>query len=491
MRRKTINDILPGIPVKQTTGLLTKQVTKLIFDSRLAEDGAVFFAIKGTITDGHNYINACIEKGCEIIFCNKIPLEISDDTITFIEVEHTAYAMAIAAANFYDHPSKELKLIGVTGTNGKTTIASLLYQLFENSGYPTGLLSTVHNKISKETFETTHTTLDPISINALLRKMVDKGCGHAFMEVSSHAMSQMRVFGLHFAGGIFTNLTHDHLDYHGTFAEYRDAKKLFFDILPPSAFALVNRDDKNGAFMLQNTKADCKTFGITSDADYKAKVIENHFEGLLLNIDGKELFTHLVGRFNASNLIAVYGAARLMGMSADDALVGLSLLHSAEGRFEFVKNKDQIVGIVDFAHSPNALENILNTINEIRTHNETLITVCGAGGDRDKSKRPEMAKIAAKYSDKLILTSDNPRSEEPEDIIRDMRNGIPGEYFKNTLSITDRREAIHAAVSMANPGDIILVAGKGHEKYQEIKGKKYPFDDKKELFERLLNEITG
>lgn len=487
MTNKKLTDILPRVPVKSISGLREVDIKQLSFDSRNTTEGTAFFAIRGTQNDGHHYIEQCISKGCKVIFCEEIPEEIPEDVV-FIKVENTAFALAMAAANFFEHPSKQLKLVGVTGTNGKTTVATLLHQLFENNGYPTGLISTICNKIGEQTIPSTHTTPDPIRLNALLRRMVDFGCSHAFMEVSSHAMSQMRTFGLYFAGGIFTNLTHDHLDYHGSFAAYRDAKKLFFDLLPKDAFALVNHDDRNSNFMLQNTAALKKTYSISGSADFQVKVIENHFEGLLLSVESKEIFTHLIGSFNASNLAAILGASILLGFSKEEAMIGLSKLQSAEGRFEYIKNDQHIIGIVDYAHTPDAIENVLKTINDIRTRNEKLITVAGAGGDRDKTKRPEMARIASRLSDLLIITSDNPRNEDPVEIINDMRKGVSAEHYKKTLAIADRREAIHTAVAMATPGDIILVAGKGHEKYQEIKGVKYPFDDKKELFERLLNQ---
>jgi UDP-N-acetylmuramoyl-L-alanyl-D-glutamate--2,6-diaminopimelate ligase len=483
---KKLYDILTNCPVRSISGSTEKEVHSITFDSRKALAGTAFFAVRGQLVDGHNFILEAINKGCEIVFCEHLP-EVLPPNCTFIQVENSAYSLAMAAANFFDHPSKKLILVGVTGTNGKTTIATLLHQLFELSGYASGLISTICNKIGQKEIPSTHTTPDPIALNSLLQQMVLAGCTYAFMEVSSHAMAQMRTFGLNFSGGIFTNLTHDHLDYHGSFAAYRDAKKLFFDILPKNAFALINADDKNGRFMIQNTKASVLSFGLLNDADFKARVVENQFEGLLMNIQGKEIFTKLIGRFNASNLLAIYSTAMLLNLDQFEVLRQMSLLESAEGRFEFVRSSNQIVGIVDYAHTPDALENVLKTINEIRTRNEKLITVAGAGGDRDRSKRPEMARVAVELSDILILTSDNPRSEVPEEIIAEMRKGVPPQHYKKTLAITDRREAIHAAVSMANAGDIILVAGKGHEKYQEIKGVRYQFDDKKELFERLLD----
>lgn len=483
---KLLKDIIVNCKVIQLVGSDSAIIRSLVFDSRKANADSLFFAIRGSSSDGHLYINDVINLGTQAVVCEQLP-SVQSPSVTYIVVENSAYALAMAASCFYDHPSRKLSLIGVTGTNGKTTIATLLHHLFEISGYPSGLISTICNKIGRQVFATTHTTPDPVSINALLHEMTVAGCGYAFMEVSSHAMAQMRTFGLSFTGGIFTNLTHDHLDYHGSFAAYRDAKKLFFDILPPEAFALVNADDKNAKVMTQNTRARKRSYAIESDADYRAKVLENQFEGLLLNILGREVNTQLIGRFNASNLLAIYGAARELGMEEDDVLRGISCLQSAEGRFEFVRSANHITGIVDYAHTPDALQNILKTINEIRTHNEKLITVAGAGGNRDRSKRPQMAKIAVELSDFLILTSDNPRNEDPLVILDEMRKGVPPLHFKRTLQISDRREAIHAAVAMAQAGDIILVAGKGHEKYQEINGVKYHFDDKEELFNRLLN----
>lgn len=481
-----LNDILANCPVRSIIGSMEVEVRALTFDSRKAQTGTAFFAIKGVQTDGHDFIHEAVKNGSDIIFCERLPL-IRPPDCTFVVVENSAYSLAMAAANFYDHPSKKLILVGVTGTNGKTTIATLLHQLFEQSGYASGLISTICNKVGQKVIPATHTTPDPLSLNSLLNQMVLAGCTYAFMEVSSHAMAQMRIFGLNFSGGIFTNLTHDHLDYHGSFANYRDAKKLFFDILPKDAFALINADDKNARFMVQNTKAEVFSFGLLNDADFKSRVIENQFEGLLMNIQGIEVFVKLIGRFNASNLLAIYATAVLLKFEQAEVLKQMSLLESAEGRFEFVRSSNQVVGIVDYAHTPDALQNVLKTINEIRTRNEKLITVAGAGGDRDRTKRPEMARVAAELSDMLILTSDNPRSEIPEEIIAEMRKGVPPQHYKKTLAITDRREAIHTAVAMANAGDIILVAGKGHEKYQEIKGVRYPFDDKKELFDRLIN----
>lgn len=404
-----------------------------------------------------------------------------DADVTYYIVENTAKSLGFAASEFYGNPSEKLRLVGVTGTNGKTTIATLLYRLFYNSGYPCGLLSTIENRINNVVVPSTHTTGDQLQINEMLSKMVDAGCEYAFMEVSSHAIDQDRIAGLQFEGGIFTNLTHDHLDYHKTVSAYRDAKKKFFDNLKPSAFALTNLDDKNGMLMLQNCKAKKKTYSLRTDADYKGVVMESYFDGMELKINRNNISTFLVGKFNVSNLLAIYGAASLLGMCDDDLLKGISKLQSAPGRFQVIHSECGIIGIVDYAHTPDALKNVLDTINDIRTHNETLITVAGAGGNRDSAKRPEMAAVAVAKSDRLIITSDNPRFEMPEDIIREMRAGVGGEYYNKVLSITDRREAIRTAVALAKKGDIILVAGKGHENYQEIKGVKYHFDDVEEL----------
>ncbi len=480
--KKNLSDIIQSCRVLSIIGNPDRMLQGLTFNSKEAGRDIAFFAITGSNSDGHDYIQQAIEAGTNVIFCERLP-DVIDSDSTYVVVENTSFSLAMAAAAFYDNPSHKIILTGVTGTNGKTTIATLLHQLFEDAGFPSGLLSTICNKIGNKIVPSTHTTPDPLRLNALLNEMVEAGCSHAFMEVSSHAMAQMRTFGLKFKVGIFTNLTHDHLDYHGTFAAYRDAKKLFFDLLPKDAFALVNMDDKNGLFMTQNTKATIKTFSISNIADFHARIIENQFEGLLLKIGGQEVFTKLIGRFNASNLLAIYGAAELLGMEQQDILIGISRLQSAEGRFEWIKSSDGIIAIVDYAHTPDALQNVLKTIDAIRTHNEQLITVAGAGGNRDKTKRPEMARIAAEWSNTLILTSDNPRNEDPQEILEDMRKGIPGQHYKKHLVIADRKEAIKTAIMLAKPGDIILVAGKGHEKYQEIKGVKYPFDDKAELIQ--------
>ena len=483
---KKINDILRRCNVIETVGCNDRSVSALVFDSRKSAEDVAFFAIRGTQVDGHDYISKAIEQGCRAIVCEQLPEIISDD-VTYYVVDNTAKALGFAASEFYGRPSEKLRLVGVTGTNGKTTIATLLYRLFFNAGYPCGLLSTIENRINNVVVPSTHTTGDQLQINEMLSKMVDAGCEYAFMEVSSHAVDQDRIAGLHFEGGIFTNLTHDHLDYHKTVAAYRDAKKKFFDNLEPSAFALTNLDDKNGMVMLQNTKAKKKTYSLRTDADFKGVVLESYFDGMELKINRNNIFTYLVGRFNVSNLLAIFGAASLLGMNDDDLFRGISKLQSAPGRFQVVQSESGIVGIVDYAHTPDALKNVLDTINEIRTHNETLITIAGAGGNRDAAKRPEMAAVAVAKSDRLIITSDNPRFEDPEEIIRQMKAGVGGEYYNKVLSITDRREAIRTAVALAKKGDIILVAGKGHEDYQEIKGVKYHFDDVEELT-KALNE---
>lgn len=483
---RNINDILKQCNVLEIAGDSNMTVSGLAFDSRKCSDGMAFFAIKGTQVDGHDFIDKVIEQGCKVVVCEHIP-ETSVDNVTYYVVDNTAKALGHAASEFYGRPSEKLRLVGVTGTNGKTTIATLLYRLFFNAGYPCGLLSTIENRINDTVIPSTHTTGDQLQINEMLNRMVEAGCEYAFMEVSSHAIDQDRISGLRFEGGIFTNLTHDHLDYHKTVAAYRDAKKKFFDNLPAKAFALTNLDDRNGMVMLQNTKATKKSYSLRTDADFKGIVMESYFDGMEMKVNGRNISTLLVGRFNASNLLAIYGAASLLGMNDDDLLMEISKLQSASGRFQMVHSDAGIIGIVDYAHTPDALKNVLDTINDIRTHNETLITVAGAGGNRDSAKRPEMADAAVTKSDRLILTSDNPRNEDPEDIIRQMRAGVGGEYYNKVLCITDRREAIRTAAALAKKGDIILVAGKGHENYQEIKGVKYHFDDVEELT-KALNE---
>ena len=487
-----IKDIIVNCNLLELVGDKDLDITKVSFDSRQVEPGTLFFAIRGTQTDGHDYIDKAVEQGASAIICEKMPKTLSPN-VTYIRVDNSAYVLGVGASNFYGNPSRSLKLTGVTGTNGKTTIATLLYRLFTDAGYACGLLSTIENIIDHEVIPATHTTPDPVELNALLRKMVDHGCEYAFMEVSSHSIDQHRIAGLHFAGGIFTNLTHDHLDYHKTMANYRNAKKKFFDDLPTSAFALTNLDDKNGAVMLQNTNAKKLSYALKHEADFKGLVMESHFDGMLMKINGTELFTRLVGGFNASNILAIYGAAISLGFDKDELLVELSKLQGANGRFDMVHSDTGIVGIVDYAHTPDALENVLKTINEVKTenfplstlHSPLVITVVGCGGNRDTTKRPEMAAVAVSLSDRVILTSDNPRNEDPEEIIRQMKAGLEPKDMSKVLSITDRREAIRTAVALAKKGDIILLAGKGHEDYQIIKGEKRHFDDKEELSKAL------
>ncbi len=477
-----LKEILVNCNLLEIEGNKDIDILDLTFDSRKVGENSLFFAIKGTQVDGHDYIDKAVAQGAKAIVCEKMPKTSADNT-TYIQVDNSAYVLGVAASNFFGNPSKELKLVGVTGTNGKTTIATLLYRLFTDAGYSCGLLSTIENIVSREVIPSTHTTPDPLELNALLQKMVENGCEYAFMEVSSHSVEQDRIAGLHFAGGIFTNLTHDHLDYHKTMANYRNAKKKFFDNLPDTAFALTNLDDKNGAVMLQNTRAKKLSYALKHDADFKGVVMESHFDGMLLKVNGVEVFTQLVGGFNASNLLAIYGAASALGFDKNELLVEISKLHGANGRFDMVRSENGIVGIVDYAHTPDALENVLTTINDVRRHKETLITVVGCGGNRDTTKRPEMAAVAVKLSDRVILTSDNPRNEDPDEIIRQMKAGIAAEDSHKVLSITNRHEAIRTAVALAKKGDIILVAGKGHENYQEINGIKNHFDDKEELSE--------
>lgn len=473
---RLLTDILYKAGLEEIVGTTNVAVSSVTFDSRKVKKDSLFIAVRGTTVDGHNFIDKAIEGGALAIICEEIPGNKAEN-ITYVKVKNAHYALGIIASNFYDNPSHKLKLIGVTGTNGKTTTVTLLYNLFKSLGNTVGLLSTVKNKIHNEEIPATHTTPDAIELNELLCKMVEKGCQYAFMEVSSHALAQHRVAGINFTGGVFTNITHDHLDYHKTFDEYIKAKKGFFDMLPEDAFALVNKDDANGMVMLQNTKAHRVTYAIKSPADHKCRIIENHLSGLLLNIDGKEVWTKLIGTFNAYNVLAVYSVAVLLKQDPTNILTALSALNSVEGRFQYLKSENGIIGIVDYAHTPDALKNVLETIKGIRTGNEQVITLAGCGGDRDAAKRPIMAQIACKYSNKVILTSDNPRSEDPEEILNQMQKGIDPVEAKKTLRITDRREAIKTACSLAKQGDIILVAGKGHEKYQEIKGVKHPFDD--------------
>jgi UDP-N-acetylmuramoyl-L-alanyl-D-glutamate--2,6-diaminopimelate ligase len=479
-----LSDILYKVGLLNVNGNTNIEVTGMSLHSGSVKKGFLFAAIRGTQVDGHKFIEHAIEKGAVAILCSTLPEKRNND-VTYILVENTAVSLGAMASNFYDNPSDKLNLVGITGTNGKTTVATLLFNLFEFMGYTCGLISTVENKIHDRIIPSTHTTPDVISINELLAEMVKQGCAYCFMESSSHSIDQHRISGLHFRGAVFTNITHDHLDYHGTFDHYLKTKKRLFDLLPASAFALVNLDDIRGVVMLQNTKASKHTYAIKKPADFKAKVIDNTFDGLVLQLDHEELHSQLTGIFNAYNLLAVYAVSQLLGADKIEALSGLSAVKPASGRFDHFTSKDGIICIIDYAHTPDALRNILDTIKVIRTGNENLITVVGCGGDRDRAKRPLMAKISAKGSDKVVLTSDNPRSEEPETIIDEMKKGIPVELTRKVLSILDRKEAIKTAVMLASPGDIILVAGKGHEKYQDIKGVKYPFDEKAILTDAL------
>ncbi len=479
-----LSDLLTGLSFTELQGSADVEISAVVFDSRKVVPGCLFVAVKGTLVDGHNYIDQAIKDGAAAIICEELPGHTAQE-VDFLMVADSAAALGIVAANFYDNPSNKLKLVGVTGTNGKTTIATLLYQLFRDLGYKCGLLSTVENQINGKIIPSTHTTPDQVELNRLLDEMVVQGCDYCFMEVSSHAVAQHRIKGLSFAGGIFSNLTHDHLDYHKTFDNYLKAKKAFFDGLPKNAFALTNIDDRNGNVMLQNTKAHKKTYGLKNMADYKAKILENQFGGLLLLIDNEEVWFKMVGSFNAYNLLAVYAAAMLLEQDKAKVLTSLSKLSGAEGRFDYIIAPNKIIGIVDYAHTPDAVQNVLSTVKDIRKGTEKVITVIGCGGDRDKTKRPIMAKVACEWSDKVILTADNPRSEDPAEIIKDMEVGVGAQYKRNTVSITDRREAIKTACMLAQPGDIIVLAGKGHEKYQEIKGVKNHFDDKEELLNQF------
>jgi UDP-N-acetylmuramoyl-L-alanyl-D-glutamate--2,6-diaminopimelate ligase len=459
------------------------EVTQITFDSRDIHEGALFIAQSGVHVDGHNYIASAIEKGASAIVCQQLPADIKADVV-YIKTENSSKVLGLMASTFYGNPSKKLKLIGITGTNGKTTTVTLLHKLFRQIGYNTGLISTIVNKINEKEIPSTHTTPDAVALNRLLSEMVDNSCEYCFMEVSSHSIVQARIAGLQFYGAIFSNITHDHLDFHKTFAEYIAAKKMFFDNLPTSAFALTNIDDRNGLVMLQNTKAKKYTYSIQEIADFNVKILENTFQGLLININGKDVWTQLVGRFNAYNLLAIYATTRLCGIDEMEALTQLSNLQAAEGRFEYVTGEGK-TAIVDYAHTPDALKNVLQTINDIRLDNQKLITVVGCGGDRDSSKRPVMANIAANMSDTVILTSDNPRTEDPEKILNDMEEGLNNTLKEKTIRITNRQQAIKTACKLAQNGDIILVAGKGHEKYQDINGVKHHFDDKEELINIL------
>ncbi len=479
-----LKDILYKTNITNVKGLTDIEISSVAFDSREVKPGCVFVAVKGINVDGHNFIDDSIKKGAVAVVCEKFPQNLKDG-ITYIKVKNSGFALGVLSSNFFNNPSSKLILVGVTGTNGKTTIATLLHQLFILLGYKTGLLSTIQNKINEQDIPATLTTPDALKINEIISKMVDSGCSYCFMEVSSHAIDQNRTAGLDFAGAIFTNITHDHLDYHKTFKNYLKIKKRFFDLLSSSAFALSNIDDKNGKIILQNTKAKSKTYSLKHKSDFKCKIIENQIEGLQLNIDGEDVWFRIIGNFNAYNLLAVYATAILLGEEKSKVLTALSSLKTVEGRFEYIKTQNNIIAIIDYAHTPDALKNILDAISAIRTKNEQLITVVGAGGDRDKKKRSLIGKVAAEKSDKVILTSDNPRSEDPEQIIEEIKNGVDPVNYKKVISITNRKEAIKTACVLARAGDIILVAGKGHEKYQEIKGIKYPFNDK-EILKKYL-----
>jgi UDP-N-acetylmuramoyl-L-alanyl-D-glutamate--2,6-diaminopimelate ligase len=479
-----LKDILWKVAIEAVHGSTDVAIEKMEFDSRKVSENDVFIAIRGTISDGHEFIETAINKGAITIICDVFP-KIIVTGVTYIKVNDTNKAMAFMAANYFDNPSQKLKLIGITGTNGKTTIASLLFQLFQKAGYKTGLLSTVKIVVDTNEYKATHTTPDSISINYYLNEMVNAGVDYCFMEVSSHGIHQKRTEGLHFSGGVFTNLSHDHLDYHATFSEYRDVKKSFFDHLPKTAFALSNIDDKNGSVMMQNTNAKKRTYALKTYADYKAQILENQLSGLLLKINDNEVWVRLIGTFNAYNLLAIYGTAVELGIESLEVLRLLSELESVSGRFQYVVSNGKITAIVDYAHTPDALENVLKTINDIRTKNEQLITVVGCGGDRDKTKRPIMADIASDLSDKIIITSDNPRTENPETIIEEMELGVAPQNYKKTVSIIDRKQAIKTACQLAQANDIILIAGKGHETYQEINGVRHDFDDMKMVKEML------
>ena len=481
----TLKDILYKVSLEKVVGNTAVAFRELQFDSRKVGLDDVFIAIKGTQSDGHQFIKKAIDQGALAVVCQQIPKEIING-ITYLQVQDTQQALAIMASHFYGNPSAELQLVGVTGTNGKTTIATLLYTLFKSAGYKVGLLSTIKVIIGTTEHAATHTTPDSLAINKYLRQMVDAGVAYCFMEVSSHGIDQKRTEGLHFAGGIFTNLSHDHLDYHTSFKQYRDVKKTFFDGLPKTAFALTNADDKNGPVMLQNTNARKYTYALKTIADYKAQILENQLQGLLLKINNQELWVKLIGNFNAYNLLAIYATAEQLGLEELEILQLLSTLESVDGRFQYLVSEGKITAIIDYAHTPDALKNVLETINTIRSGNEQLITVVGCGGDRDVDKRPKMGAIAAQLSTKVIFTSDNPRSENPDTIIQHIEAGVPPQHYKKTIAISDRKQAIKTACQMANEHDIILVAGKGHETYQEIQGVRSEFDDRKTISELLI-----
>ena len=479
-----LEELIKGLKTVSVCGQTDIEITGVNIDSRRIKEGHLFIAQRGTQVDGHKFIPKAIELGAKAVLCEVLPEEKAEG-VTYVQVESTEDVVGKVATIFYGDPSRKLKLVGVTGTNGKTTIATLLYNMFRKLGYKCGLLSTVCNYIEDEAVPADHTTPDPIELNYLLSRMVDAGCQYAFMECSSHAIAQKRIGGLDFAGGLFTNLTRDHLDYHKTFENYRNAKKAFFDQLPKTAFAITNADDKNGMVMVQNTKATVKTYSTRTMADFKAKILECHFGGMYLEIDGREVGVQFIGKFNVSNLLAVYGAAVMLGEKPENVLLVMSTLKSVSGRLDPIQSPEGYTAIVDYAHTPDALENVLNAINEVLEGKGHVITVCGAGGNRDKGKRPLMAQEAVKQSDKVIITSDNPRFEEPQDIINDMLAGLDDQQMKKVVSIVDRREAIRTACMLAQKGDVILVAGKGHEDYQEIKGVKHHFDDKEVLREAM------
>ena len=482
-----LKDILYKVAIESVHGSTDLTIEKIEFDSRKVSNNDVFVAIKGTLSDGHQFIDKAISLGASVIVCEVLPTILSENC-TYVKVQNSNQALAYLSANYYDNPSEKLKLVGITGTNGKTTIASLLYQMFKKAGYKVGLLSTVKIMVDEVEYKATHTTPDSLTINKYLDEMVAVGCEFCFMEVSSHGIHQKRTESLHFEGGVFTNLSHDHLDYHETFAEYRDVKKSFFDGLPKSAFAITNVDDKNGEVMFQNTVARKKTYALKTYADFKAQILENQLTGLVLKINNEEVWTKLIGSFNAYNILAIYGVALELGIESTEALRLLSELESVSGRFQFVVSTTKITAIVDYAHTPDALENVLKTIENIRTKNEQLFTIVGCGGDRDKTKRPIMANIAASFSDKAIFTSDNPRTENPQTIIDEMEAGVEAQNYKKTVAILDRKQAIKTACQMANSGDIILIAGKGHETYQEINGVRQDFDDM-QIVQEILKQL--
>jgi UDP-N-acetylmuramoyl-L-alanyl-D-glutamate--2,6-diaminopimelate ligase len=481
---KLLSDILYKARIEEVMGSTHVAISSVTFDSRKVKKDTLFVATRGTATDGHKFIEKAIEAGAAAIVCEEVP-EVMRDNITYVKVADSTFALGFIACNYFDNPSQKIKLVGVTGTNGKTTTVTLLFNLFRTLGCNVGLLSTVENKINNTVIPASHTTPDALALNELLAAMVEQGCEYAFMEVSSHAVVQNRIAGIQFTGAVFSNITHDHLDYHKTFDEYIKAKKKFFDLLPETAFALTNKDDKNGMVMLQNTKAKKYSYSLLNVADFKCRILENHLNGLLLNINNHEVWVKLIGSFNAYNVTAVYAVASLLKQDTINILTTLSNLNSVEGRFEYVKSEGGVIGIVDYAHTPDALKNVLETIKDIRTGDEQVITLVGCGGDRDAAKRPVMASIACQYSNKVILTSDNPRTEDPEEILNQMQKGIDVVDAKKTLRISDRKEAIKTALTLAQKGDIILIAGKGHEKYQEIKGVKHHFDDMEILKENI------